>query len=127
MDEAPFYKKLIFWVLMAMLSAFFAEVLSGSFIFPYVLPWGICSVLPLYGLHLLILAYFVFRGRPKLHTLLLAGFIFGLYEAYVTFVLFDPPWGDTLISIGGVSLIDYLVIFVSLYYNIFFLIKNNIH
>lgn len=92
--ETPVRRPWLFWLLVAAASSYCAEVISGSFPFPFFKAWGLFVILPLYGLHSLILAAIVYHhGRPRLHVLFLAGILFGLYEAYITKVLWDPPWG----------------------------------
>lgn len=101
----------LFWIILAFLSAFFAEVISGSYPYPFTTPWGLLSVIPLYGLHTMILASLVFRhARPRFSTLFLAGCIFGMYEAYVTKVLWNPPWGEDVTTVGGVAIVELGVI-----------------
>lgn len=87
-----------FWLILAALSTFFAEVFSGSDMFPYFSAWGLLVVVPLYGLHTITLASLVYRtDKPRFPSLVFAGMIFGLYEAYLTKVLWAPPWGNPLI------------------------------
>lgn len=58
--------------------------------------WGLLFVLPLYGLHVLLLARAVLATpRPTLPLLYVAGALLGLYEAYITKVLWSPTWGPT--------------------------------
>ena len=117
--------KLFFWLILGFLSVFFAEVVSGSDMFPYFTQWGLLVVVPLYTLHILVLSYIIFRsGKPNLstnlssssnsnlnlYTLFIAGAIFGMYEAYITKVLWSPTWGDPIISVGGIALIESLVL-----------------
>lgn len=95
---------------MASLSVFFAEVTVASYLYPYFTPWGIISLLPLYGLHTLVLAGIVYRfGKPRFGILYLAGILFGLYEAYITKVVWKPEWGSFL-KIGGVGIFEVLVV-----------------
>ncbi len=102
--------KYFFWILLGSLSVFFAEVVSGS-MFPFFDPWGILVIFPLYTLHILVLSYIVYRyGRPRLCTLFLAGAIFGMYESYITKVLWNPTWGDPIFSLAGVALIESMVL-----------------
>jgi hypothetical protein len=109
-DIPPKYVKYISWLIISMLSVFFAETISGSFIYPFFSPWGILVLIPLYGLHTLVLAYIVFSfGKPRLYTLFIAGAIFGLYEAYITKVLWSPPWGAQIFG-GGVALVELVVL-----------------
>ena len=78
----------LFWLILAALSTFFAEVFSGSDMFPYFSAWGLVVVVPLYGLHTILLAHMVYRtDKPRFPSLVFAGMIFGLYEAYLTKVL----------------------------------------
>ncbi|WP_148881985.1 hypothetical protein [Thermococcus aciditolerans] len=99
-----------FWFLLASLSVFFAEVTVASYLYPYFTPWGIISLLPLYGLHTLVLAGIVYRfGKPRFETLYLAGILFGLYEAYITKVVWNPEW-DSVLKIGGVGIFEVLVV-----------------
>lgn len=108
--------KLLFWFILSALSVFFAEVVSGSYPMAFLNPfnpadvWGYLVLMPLYGLHLLILASVVFwKGRPKFYALFLAGCIFGLYEAYITKVLWAPHWGAVW-TVGGVAVVELFVI-----------------
>jgi hypothetical protein len=88
----------IFWLILAAFSTFFAEVFSGSDMFPFFSVWGIVVVVPLYGLHTILLAHLVYRvDKPRFPSLVYAGMIFGLYEAYLTKVLWAPPWGNPVI------------------------------
>lgn len=81
-------QRLLFCIILGCLSCFFAEVVSGSYPYPFTTPWGLLSVFPLYTLHTLVLASLVYRrGRPRFSTLYQAGCVFGMYEAYVTKVL----------------------------------------
>ncbi|MFB0504573.1 MAG: hypothetical protein ACETWE_12125, partial [Candidatus Bathyarchaeia archaeon] len=53
--------RLFFWIILGTLSTFFAEVLSGSDLFPFFHWWGLLVTTPLYTLHILVLSYVVFR------------------------------------------------------------------
>lgn len=100
----------LFWIILACFSTFFAEVLSGSDMFPFFHGWGLLVVVPLYGLHSILLASLVYRApQPRFSSLVFAGMIFGLYEAYITKVLWAPPWGDPLI-LAGIAPIETLVL-----------------
>jgi hypothetical protein len=100
----------LFWLNLGIFSTFFAEVFSGSDMFPFFSVWGLLVVVPLYGLHIIILAHLVYRAeKPRFSSLVFAGMIFGLYEAYLTKVLWAPPWGDSLI-IAGIAPIETLVL-----------------
>ena len=100
----------LFWLILAAFSTFFAEVFSGSDMFPYFSAWGLLVVVPLYGLHIILLASLVYRAdQPRFPSLVFAGMVFGLYEAYLTKVLWSPPWGDPVI-IAGFAPIETLVL-----------------
>jgi hypothetical protein len=100
----------LFWIILASFSTFFAEVFSGSDMFPFFHGWGLLVVVPLYGLHIILLASLVYRApQPRFSSLVFGGMIFGLYEAYLTKVLWAPPWGDPVI-IAGFAPIETLVL-----------------
>ena len=100
----------LFWIILAAFSTFFAEVFSGSDMFPFFHGWGLLVVVPLYGLHIILLASLVYRAdKPRFSSLVFAGMIFGLYEAYLTKVLWAPPWGDPVI-IAGFAPVETLVL-----------------
>lgn len=103
-------KRYVFWFIIASLSALFGEVAIGATLYPFFSPWGILVILPLYGLHTLVLASIVYRfGKPRFETLYLAGVIFGLYEAYITKVIWNPEW-ESPIQVGGISVLEFLVV-----------------
>lgn len=109
--------KLFFWLILGFFSVFFAEVVSGSDMFPYFTPWGLLVVVPLYTLHILVLSYIIFRpgnsglnSNLNLYTLFIAGAIFGMYEAYITKVLWSPTWDNPIISVSGIALIESIVL-----------------
>ena len=100
----------LFWIILAAFSTFLAEVFSGSDMFPFFHGWGLLVVVPLYGLHIILLANLVYRApKPRFASLVFAGMLFGLYEAYLTKVLWAPPWGEALI-VGGIAPIETLVL-----------------
>ncbi|MCO6041393.1 hypothetical protein [Thermococcus alcaliphilus] len=103
-------KRYVFWFIIASLSALFGEVAIGSTLYPFFSPWGVLVILPLYGLHTLVLASIVYRfGRPRFETLYLVGIIFGLYEAYITKIIWNPDW-ESPIQVGGISVLELLVV-----------------
>lgn len=102
--------KWLFWLILAAYSTFFAEVFAGSDMFPFFNIWGMLVVLPIYGLHTIILATIIFRyGKPTLSTLVFAGMLFGLYEAYMTKVLWKPSWEASLV-LGDVAVFEVFVL-----------------
>jgi len=108
----PKSHKWLFWLNIGLISTFFAEVISGSDLFPYFHLWGIVTVVPIYLLHCLALVTLVFRfGRPTLPALYFAGTLFGLYEAYITKVLWNPPWnGADAFKLADVAVFEVLVL-----------------
>ncbi len=104
-SDPPRPLKVGFWLLLGMLSTAFAEVVVGSSPYPFFSPWGILITTPLYTLHILVLTTILVRFRMLTwQGLCFAGALFGLYEAYITKVLFDPPWGqEVALSLGGVA------------------------
>lgn len=109
--RAPWPLRLGFGLLLGMFSTLFAEVLAGSDPFPLFHAWGLAVVWPLYLLHMLVLAGLLFQlGRPCWPALYLVGVVFGLYEAYLTKQLWAPDWGDALFSVGGVAVIETIVL-----------------
>jgi hypothetical protein len=103
--------RVFFWLILGSFSVYFAEVVSGSDIFPFYKPVSWILVFPLYTLHTLVLWYVVFRhGRGRLYALFPAGALFGLYEAYITKVIWSPTWNDAPIRLGGVAIVETLLL-----------------
>jgi hypothetical protein len=58
-----------------------------------------------------VLAAIVLRHpRPLFAALFFAGALFGLYEAYITKVLWSPPWNDKPVMVGGVAVIETMLL-----------------
>jgi hypothetical protein len=116
MRETPLRREKYFaWILISLLSFFFAEVISGSSMIHSFEPgalvaslaWSLIITIPLYGLHTIVLAWVVYRfSKPRLYTLFLAGIIFALYEAYITKVLWVGWGSDTVWYFGGVAVVE---------------------
>ncbi len=105
--QAPPRVQLLFWALLGCASVILTEVVTFSFPFPFVTVWGLLVICPLYTLHVLVLAWLIFRrGAVSLYTLFLAGALLGMYEAYVTKVLWNPTWGDATVTFGGVYVVQ---------------------
>jgi hypothetical protein len=103
-----------------MLSTYIAEVTVGSAPFPFFDPFSILVAVPLYTLHILVLGTLVVRGRKvTLASLFVGGIIFGLYEAYITKVIWDPYWefGIT-VHVADVAVIQ-TIILILWYHNFF--------
>jgi hypothetical protein len=106
----PFRHKLLFWVILGAFSMFFAEVVSGATMIPFN-PWALIVTTPLYTLHLLILAFLVFHyGKASFYALYSAGTLFGMYEAYMTKVLWNPSWGKAMFTLGGIAVFESILL-----------------
>ncbi|MHA1589800.1 MAG: hypothetical protein ACTSVA_04230 [Candidatus Njordarchaeales archaeon] len=80
--------KLLVILLAGVLSVFYAEVLSGSSILWFLDPFGYLVLLPLYMFHLIVLYNFaVMFNRVSHRSLYLFGVLFGLYETWMTKVV----------------------------------------
>ena len=86
-------RRLPTWLLLACTSVWLAEVTATSSRFPFVTLQGWVMLVPLYGLHALLGGWLVMRAqRVTWPVVYLPGVLFGLYEAYITKVLWDPTW-----------------------------------
>jgi hypothetical protein len=109
-EEPQLRNKLVFWLLLSVLSVALAEVTVASAPLAFVNPVEAAFLVVFYGSHLLVFAWLAFhRGWPSLTALWFAGVLFGLYEFYITKVLWSPPWGDT-ISIGHIDVLSLIVL-----------------
>ena len=92
----PLGVKLPAIILASFLSMFFAEVFSGSSPLWFFSGWGLLVTLPLYGGHLLLLINLAMRfRRTSVSSLYLWGILFGLYESWITKVLWAGYIGAT--------------------------------
>ncbi len=110
-------RKLAFWLLVGMISVVFVEVPAGSTMFPFFTVWGLLVVIPLYLLHSVFLAGLVFRfGRPGFWPLFAAGMLYGMYEAYITKVLWTSfrPEGP-FFPLAGVALFETILLVLFLH------------
>jgi hypothetical protein len=110
---APLAPKIVLILLSGLLSMFFAEVFSGSSPMWFTSGWGVFVTWPLYMSHLLLLINLamIFK-RTSLTQLYLWGVFFGLYESWITKVIWAgymtsaPMWGTFL----GFSVFEFFVI-----------------
>ncbi len=101
----------LFWLILGAFSVFFAEVTVGATLYAFFHPFSLLVTWPLYALHILVLAGLVIRGPTvRFATLYFAGAVFGLYEAYITKVLWAPPWSENPLRVGGVAVIETLLL-----------------
>lgn len=108
MQKPKILSKLFFWLVLSFVSTYFAEVLSGSQPFVFFIEFGYLAIIPLYGLHTLVLGAFALHPQRKisLRTIYFISLLFGMYEAYITKVLWSPPWNPNAFKIGGVALFE---------------------
>jgi hypothetical protein len=107
MDAPSLPRKVAFWLLVGLASTALAEVpFPGT---PFDLLALATVVGPIYLLHTVVLAGVVYRtDRVSFGSLYLAGAVLGLYEAYVTKVVWAPV-GDPLgVVVAGVHPIETL-------------------
>jgi hypothetical protein len=94
-----------FWLLLGLTSTAFAEVLFPTTAFD--LTTMALFAVPVYLLHSVVLAGIVYRvDRVGYPTLYLAGVVLGLYEAYVTKVVWAPLGDRPFVFVGGVSVFE---------------------
>lgn len=117
MNQPSNRRKLAFWLLIGMISVIFVEVPAGSTMFPFFTLWGVLVVLPLYLLHSVFLVTVVFRfGRCNFWTLYSAGTLFGMYEAYITKVLWTSfrPEGP-FVTVSGIAVFETIILVLFLH------------
>jgi hypothetical protein len=94
-----------FWLLLGVTSTAFAEVLFPTTAFD--LATMALFAVPIYLLHSVVLAGVVYSAERVCYpTLYLAGVLLGLYEAYVTKVVWAPLGDRPLVFVGGVSVFE---------------------
>ena len=104
-------RKFAFWLVAGMLSVVCVEVPAGSTMFPFFTIWGLLVVWPLYLLHTVFLAGLIFRfGRPGFWALYAGGMLYGMYEAYITKVVWTSfrPEGP-FFSLGGIAVFETII------------------
>ncbi len=110
-------RKVAFWLIAGMLSVVCVEVPAGSTMFPFFTVWGLLVVWPLYLLHSVFLAGVVFRwGKPGFWPLYAAGMLYGMYEAYITkvvWVSFRPE--GPFFRAGGIALFETILLVLFLH------------
>ena len=98
---------------LSLTSVYFAEVISGSFKYPLYDFWGYLGVIPIYGLHTIVLLFIIKQSTKdkaiSLSVLYFAGVLFGLYEAYLTKVLWTGLSSDAFIFLN-IAVFDFIVL-----------------
>ncbi len=104
--------RMLFWISLAVFSTFFAEVTAASAPLVFIKPDGWLITVIVYGLHILVLAPIIIRKNrvASWQALYLTGMLFGLYEAYMTKVLWAPPWNSEALQLGGVAVVDFIML-----------------
>jgi hypothetical protein len=101
MTEPSRSRKGGFWLLLGLTSTAFAEVLFPTTAFD--LATMALFAVPIYLLHAVVLAGVVYRAeRVDYPALYLAGVLLGLYESYVTKVVWAPIGDRPFVEVGGV-------------------------
>ncbi|MBI9044309.1 MAG: hypothetical protein JEZ06_07475 [Anaerolineaceae bacterium] len=100
------------WFVIGAFSVFFAEVTIGNSPTVFVDPKGILIIAPIYALHSLILASLAIRRGQgfSIYILISVGLFFGLYEAYMTKVLWIPTWEPEPFQVAGIALFATLIL-----------------
>jgi hypothetical protein len=94
-----------FWLLLGVTSTAFAEVLFPTTAFD--LTTMVLFAVPIYLLYSVTLTAVVYRAdRVSYSTLYLAGVVLGLYEAYVTKVVWAPLGDRPTFEVGGVFVFE---------------------
>lgn len=112
MQKPGLLTRISFWLILGLLSTFFAETLSGSAPDFLLTSFGYLGIFPIYCLHTLLLASFVIckQHRFSLRSLFFASLLFGMYEAYITKVLWFPPWNPETPRIANVAVFETLLL-----------------
>jgi len=110
--KSIFFVRLTFFLLLGLLSTFFAEVLSGSAPDFLLTGFGYYGIFPIYALHSILLSsLLISRRKPfTLRTLYFVSLLFGMYEAYITKVLWSPPWSPNALSFAGLAVAETLIL-----------------
>ena len=124
MTQPRFYHRIYFALLLSTVSMALPEVITMNDPIPWIHPMGYVLGYPVYGLHILVLGGLMYRyGRIGIVTVLCYGGLFGLYEGYLTKMLWNPTWGTELTAhIGGVRVIHTLLSVFSVHPILAFLI-----
>jgi hypothetical protein len=98
-------QRVAFWLLLGLTSTAFAEVLFPTTAFS--LTTMALFAVPIYLLHSVVLAGVIYRAdQVSYATLYLGGVLLGLYEAYVTKVLWAPLGDRPVVEVGGVYVLE---------------------
>ena len=108
------YVKLVLYLLIGTLSVYFTEVFAGSSPLWFIDAWGILMVFPLYLMHIIFFLNIAIRiKRTSVSHLYLFGVIFGLYESWITKVLWTgyPGAGAPIMgTFCGIAILEFSVL-----------------
>jgi hypothetical protein len=118
-NSEPEKKEIIFfWLLISVLSTFFAEVTCANQPFAF---WGLDKwvfMVPVYGLHILLLSSIFYNLKNKsLTSLYILGMFFGMYEFFLTKMAWMPT-DKPILRIWEVS-VDWALILVGFWHVLF--------
>lgn len=122
MSETKGFKFASF-LLISVITMFFAEGLIMSSSLWFVNPWSLIVTFPLYAFHLIFLLNLAMRsGKTSLGHLYLFGVLFSLYESWITKVLWYGDPGENSVPIWGIyfgiSIFEFLTL-VLFYHPVF--------
>jgi hypothetical protein len=107
-------RKIFTILLIGFLSVLFAEIFSGASQIWFIDPFAILIMFPLYLLHVLVLFCIALKvKKASIPELYLFGIIFGLYESWITKVLWSGYIGSAGPSMGtflGIATIEFPVL-----------------
>ena len=114
-DERPSYRRrLVLFLLVGSLSMFFTEVFAGSAPLWFISWWGLLVTFPLYLVHLLFFLNVAMRTRrTSVGHLYLFGVFIGLYESWITKVLwsgYPGTEGPLMGTFLGIAALEFSVL-----------------
>lgn len=113
-EEMPKEKRWTLIILIGCLSMFMAEVFAGASQLWFIDPWSLIVTYWLYLGHLLLFLNLAFRTkRTSIPQLYLWGVLFGLYESWITKVLwFGYPGaeGPAMGLVGGIAILEFFTL-----------------
>ena len=100
------------FLLIGTLSFFYAEIFSGASRVWFLDPGSMIITFPIYLSHIVLLLNVAFRaGKMSICHLYLLGVLFGLYESWITQVLWHGYYGaDTVTIIAGIAIYETIVL-----------------
>ncbi|MFX1298333.1 MAG: hypothetical protein ACFFD2_26195, partial [Promethearchaeota archaeon] len=113
-EELPNGNRCALILLIGCLSMFMAEVFAGSSQLWFIDPWSLIVTYWLYLGHLLLFLNLAMRTkRTSIPQLYLWGVLFGLYESWITKVLwFGYPGaeGPAISLVGGIAILEFFTL-----------------